>query len=207
LREPTGKRPAPVMGWRGACVWTWRLADPAGQARPAWPAGRGSVIAAVPRAAAGPCGWPGAAAVRLARPAATPWPAQRGAATGGAARPGPAARAGAAWRAGWPGMGAGTRDSPPFKGREESTGWRVPCGHAGRQKTRAWPGGPHGCPGHDVGQAQVTRGSSRRRPSRKGLITWLLAYRRWPHRGPCAVRAAIADHAKRPAGTGPLHTP
>ena len=36
MQERPGKRPAPRDGWRGACVWTRRLADRAGQARPAW---------------------------------------------------------------------------------------------------------------------------------------------------------------------------
>src|SRR5436305_830911 len=79
LRHAAAKRPAAVVWRRGSCGGAWAL--PCGVL-----AGRaglclhgqladGAVIAAVPRVAAGPCGPPGASAVRPCRPAATPWPA------------------------------------------------------------------------------------------------------------------------------------
>jgi hypothetical protein len=46
-RSGAGKRPAAREGWRGACVWTRRLADRAGQARPGWPGGRAVAVSAL----------------------------------------------------------------------------------------------------------------------------------------------------------------
>jgi hypothetical protein len=87
---------------------------PAVQAMPAARLTGSAVIVPVPRAASGLCGRPGAFAVRPARHAAMPWPAQRAAAPGAAAGPGPACRGAVRWRTGWQHMGACARDSPPF---------------------------------------------------------------------------------------------
>ena len=121
-----------------------------------------TVIAPVPRAAAGPYGRHGASAVRPARPAVMPWPAQQAAAPDAAARLAPAARGAVHWRAGCPYVGAGTRDSPPFCAVDGWEGQRA-------LRARRWNAGPRGCPAgrmpvraDDHGQVQLTGRSQRR---------------------------------------------
>jgi hypothetical protein len=141
------KSPVTVIWRRGACGGYahrgLRLIRPCMTC----PRGRltgGAVISPVPRAAAGLCGWPGAFAVRPARPAALPWPAQRTAAPGAAAGPVPACRGAGHRRPGGQRVGACARDSPPFCAVD---GWEGAArGRAGGMGPAPWPRRPGRCP-------------------------------------------------------------